>query len=116
MILNTRIQLKNDTVANWTTKNPILKKGEVAIVTGTDAAYKFKIGNGVSSFNQLSYVNEDYIKTNILSATTISSDIIKTKSLFQGTNVSGSNTSMANGIYLSVNGTFSHAEGIDASA
>ena len=30
--LNTRIQLRNDTAANWESKNPILLKGEVGVV------------------------------------------------------------------------------------
>ena len=30
---NTRILLKYDTYSNWTSKNPILKAGEVAIAT-----------------------------------------------------------------------------------
>lgn len=32
-MLNTRIQLKTDTAANWTTNNPVLKEGELAIVS-----------------------------------------------------------------------------------
>ena len=32
-ILNTRIQLKYDTYANWSRNNPILKAGEMAIAT-----------------------------------------------------------------------------------
>lgn len=32
-MLNTRIQLKTDTAANWTANNPILKAGELAIVS-----------------------------------------------------------------------------------
>ena len=30
--LNTRIQLKYDTYANWTTNNPVLLSGEIAVV------------------------------------------------------------------------------------
>ena len=32
-ILKTRIQLRYDTLTNWTTNNPVLKAGEIAIVT-----------------------------------------------------------------------------------
>jgi len=38
-----RIQLRRDTVANWTTNNPILLPGEIGVETDT---LKFKIGNG----------------------------------------------------------------------
>ena len=31
--LNVRVQLKYDTYANWTTNNPVLKAGEMAIAT-----------------------------------------------------------------------------------
>ena len=31
--IQTRISLKYDTYANWTSKNPVLLKGEVAIAT-----------------------------------------------------------------------------------
>lgn len=36
-IINTRIQLKYDTLANWENSNPVLKAGEVAIVAITAA-------------------------------------------------------------------------------
>jgi hypothetical protein len=35
-ILNTRIQLKYDTYANWSTNNPTLLQGEIAIAILTD--------------------------------------------------------------------------------
>lgn len=62
--LNTRIQLKYDTYANWTSNNPILKKGELAIVvvpgsTGAVAnepTILAKVGDGTSTFNQLGWI------------------------------------------------------------
>ena len=33
--LNIRIQLRNDTAENWTSKNPILLKGEMGVETDT---------------------------------------------------------------------------------
>lgn len=46
------IQSRNDTSANWTLNNPILLKGELGFETDT---LKFKLGDGTSSWNSLSY-------------------------------------------------------------
>ena len=65
-ILNTRIQLKYDSYANWSSKNPLLKSGEVAIAylataqttatpdNGTHPVM-FKVGPG--NFNDLPWVS-----------------------------------------------------------
>jgi hypothetical protein len=50
-----RIQLRRDTAANWTSANPTLRAGEVGIETDT---LKFKIGNGTSTWTQITtYAN-----------------------------------------------------------
>lgn len=62
-ILNTRIQLKHDTLANWQSKNTLLKKGEIAIavIEAVDPANKlhqpvmFKVGPG--NFNDLEWAS-----------------------------------------------------------
>ena len=67
-ILNTRIQLKYDTYANWTTNNPILKKGEMAIATieagntekvnsVTPPQVLIKVGDGKTNYNALPFVS-----------------------------------------------------------
>ena len=48
----TRIQLRRDTLLNWSTVNPILAEGEIGIETDTD---KLKIGNGIDAWNILNY-------------------------------------------------------------
>ena len=65
-VINTRIQLKYDTLANWTTNNPLLLAGELAIVTvgnshtdttpdnGTHPVL-FKVGPG--NFNALPFAS-----------------------------------------------------------
>ena len=60
-LLNIRIQLRNDTAENWTTKNPLLLKGEMGVETDTG---KTKIGNGTDHWTTLKYsgVDEDTIK------------------------------------------------------
>jgi len=48
----TRIQLRGDTAANWTTVNPILAQREIALETDTDL---YKIGDGTTAWNSLPY-------------------------------------------------------------
>ena len=63
--LNTRIQLKYDTYTNWSTNNPVLMAGELAIAeipadTGTvpnEPAYLLKVGNGTDHFNDLDWIS-----------------------------------------------------------
>lgn len=49
-----RIQLRNDSAANWTAANPTLAAGEFGIETDTR---KFKVGNGTSAWSALSYAS-----------------------------------------------------------
>lgn len=72
-ILNTRIRLKYDSYENWTTNNPTLLAGEVALVyipedkvtqvgehnlNGTKPPHVLmKVGDGTSGFNSLKYVS-----------------------------------------------------------
>jgi hypothetical protein len=51
----TRIQLRRDTEANWTSANPTLSSGELAYSTDVN---KIKIGNGSSSWSSLSYITD----------------------------------------------------------
>lgn len=48
----TKIQLRRDTLANWTSANPILLQGEVGVITDTEP-YRFRIGDGTKTFTQL---------------------------------------------------------------
>ena len=50
--LNTRIILKNDTAANWSTSTLVLLSGEIAIETDTRKA---KFGDGTNVFKDLKY-------------------------------------------------------------
>lgn len=65
-ILKTRIQLRYDTLANWTKNDPVLKAGELAITsvpTGSNAlqttppAILFKVGDGTSKWSVLPYAS-----------------------------------------------------------
>lgn len=59
--LKTRIKLKYDTLTNWTTNDPVLLAGEVAIVdpgeVGKDglATVLLKVGDGTKKFSELDY-------------------------------------------------------------
>lgn len=63
--LNTRIQLKYDTYTNWTTNDPVLLAGEVAITTVPTAqgdisqvpAVLMKVGDGTKKFSELNWVS-----------------------------------------------------------
>jgi hypothetical protein len=49
-----RIQLKRATAAAWAAANTVLYSGEIGLETDTN---KFKIGNGSTAYNSLSYFN-----------------------------------------------------------
>ena len=53
--VNVRFIIRNGTDKNWTTKNPILKKGELGVNTDSDL---LKIGDDIHAWNELSYIND----------------------------------------------------------
>lgn len=59
MVVNARIRLRYDTYENWTLINPIIKKGEMALVANppgfaSDPPVLFKVGtNDVMHFNEI---------------------------------------------------------------
>lgn len=57
-ILNTRIQQKKDSDANWTTKNPILLLNELIIVELETGECRFKIGDGLNSYKDLPFLDQ----------------------------------------------------------
>ena len=50
--INTRIAMKRDTEANWTSNNPIPLDGEVILVD-TEDKVRFKVGDGEKTYSQL---------------------------------------------------------------
>lgn len=67
-ILQTRIQLKYDSYTNWTTNNPILKVGEIAVATISSGNTQevnsvitpqvlLKVGDGTSTYTALPFVS-----------------------------------------------------------
>ena len=62
-----KIQLRRDTAANWTSANPVLASGEPGLETDTG---KIKYGNGSTAWNLLPYastgnVSSDYGNSNV---------------------------------------------------
>jgi hypothetical protein len=57
MAVKTKIQVRRDTAANWTSTNPVLAQGELGyVISGTNATY-FKIGDGTTAWNSLAFQN-----------------------------------------------------------
>lgn len=52
VVLNSKLQLRNDTAANWGITNPVLLKGELGIELDTE---KIKVGDGATAWNELEY-------------------------------------------------------------
>ena len=51
----TRIQIRRDTAANWTSENPTLAVGELALETDT---VRIKCGNGTDAWTSLGYITD----------------------------------------------------------
>lgn len=66
--LVTRIVLRNDTSANWSTaKDVVLLKGEPAIVFFDDGSFRIKMGDGATKFESLPYysVSENVFQVSV---------------------------------------------------
>jgi hypothetical protein len=55
MTINTDLQLKYDTSANWNTVDPTLLEGEVGLETSSG---RFKVGDGSLPWSSLGYFSE----------------------------------------------------------
>ena len=58
-ILKGRFQNLFDTASNWTSKNPVLLDGEIAVVKTNDGKVKFKIGRDSKKFSEIAFFGED---------------------------------------------------------
>lgn len=67
----TKIQLRRDTEANWTSANPTLASGEIGVETDTN---KFKVGDGSTAWNGLDYQGGSVAASNGL---TIDDGVVK---------------------------------------
>lgn len=64
--INARFKQRYDTEANWTSANPVLLAGEMAISSDKNGAYK--VGNGTSKWSELSYAKQSLTKTDVTDA------------------------------------------------
>ncbi len=55
-VVNQIMQQKRGTLANWTSKNPVLKAGEIAVVILENNKKMFKVGDGTTAFTSLPYI------------------------------------------------------------
>lgn len=62
----TKLILRNDSTENWSTKNPVLDKGEIGFEFTVDGAVLTKVGDGTSAWNDLDYIGVDDEKINDL--------------------------------------------------
>lgn len=59
----TQVRLRRDTTANWTSSNPILATGELAVdITNKQV----KVGDGTTAWNSLGYANDSGIVSFVL--------------------------------------------------
>lgn len=64
--INVRLKNRYDTEANWSSANPILLEGEIAI--SSDKNGKHKVGNGTSKWSELPYVKSELSKEDVTGA------------------------------------------------
>ena len=68
MAVQTKLQVRRDTAANWTSTNPTLASGEIGFETDT---LKFKIGDGSTAWTSLKYSTD----VSLLSGTITSANL-----------------------------------------
>lgn len=73
------VKNRTDTAANWTQKNPVLAEGEIIVVQTSAGETRLKIGDGVKTFTQLPYIDEQIYNNVVTSVNRQTGDItIKT--------------------------------------
>ena len=55
------VKNRTDTATNWTSKNPVLAEGEIIVVQTSAGETRLKIGDGVKTFTQLPYTDENVL-------------------------------------------------------
>lgn len=59
------LTLRGGTSSEWSAANPVLLKNEVGIERHDDGKHKFKVGDGVTSWNSLPYCGDGGTTTEI---------------------------------------------------
>lgn len=69
------VKNRTDTAANWTQKNPVLAEGEIIVVQTNVGETRLKIGDGVKTFTQLPYIDEQIYNNVVTSVNGQTGDI-----------------------------------------
>lgn len=69
------IKNRTDTATNWTQKNPVLAEGEIIVVQTSAGETRLKIGDGVKTFTQLPYIDEQIYNNVVTSVNGQTGDI-----------------------------------------
>lgn len=69
------VKNRTDTAANWTQKNPVLAEGEIIVVQTSAGETRLKIGDGVKTFTQLPYIDEQIYNNVVTSVNGETGDI-----------------------------------------
>lgn len=59
MQFNSRLRNKIDTSSQWTQINPVILDGELIFVKTSDGKIRAKVGDGVKTYTQLPFLDED---------------------------------------------------------
>lgn len=70
------VKNRTDTAANWTQKNPVLAEGEIIVVQTSAGETRLKIGDGVKTFTQLPYTDEQIYNNVVTSVNGKTGDVI----------------------------------------
>lgn len=70
------VKNRTDTAANWTQKNPVLAEGEIIVVQTSAGETRLKIGDGVKTFTQLPYTDEQIYNNVVTSVNGQTGDVI----------------------------------------
>jgi hypothetical protein len=108
----TRIQIRRDSLANWTSNDPILSNGEISFVTDLN---RIKVGDGVSNWLDLGYLEADAYGGSVIMGVDTEGNYVETVVAGDGISVSGADAASAsvtigNTGVVSVSGTSNEVE------
>jgi hypothetical protein len=90
--LATKIQIRRDTLANWTSNNPILANGEISFVTDLN---RIKVGDGTQNWLDLGYLEADAFIGSVIMGLDTEGLYVESISAGNGISVSGSGVDSA---------------------
>lgn len=81
------VKNRTDTAANWTQKNPVLAEGEIIVVQTSAGETRLKIGDGIKTFTQLPYTDEQIYNNVVTSVNGQTGDVTLDVSGGAGTSI-----------------------------